>query len=76
MRSMFSWVLLAALLSAPAFAGDKDKPKVVTASKEEKVKEKVKKGGNKFVRFWTDDVGDTIYHGLKKGSNKIANAFD
>ncbi|MBI3830307.1 MAG: hypothetical protein HY291_12375 [Planctomycetes bacterium] len=35
-----------------------------------------KKGdGNWFTNFWTHDVGDTIYHGLKSGSRKVSNAF-
>jgi len=82
MRLMCGLILAAATVSAPAFANDKDKPKVVEAKKdadkdtEAKYKVKVKQGGNKFTRFWTDDVGNTIYKGLKKGSNKIANTFD
>ena len=73
-------LILAAVVCAPAFADDK--PKVVVVKKdadkdtEAKYKTTVKKSGNKFTRFWTDDVGNTIYRGLKKGSNKVANAFD
>jgi len=78
MRLMFGLVL-AALVSAPAFADDK--PKVVVVKKADKDTEAkynttVKKNGSKFTRFWTDDVGNTIYKGLKKGSSKIANTFD
>lgn len=82
MRLICGLVLAAAVVGAPAFAGDKDKPKVVEVKKdadkvtEAKYKVKVEKSGNKFTRFWTDDVGNTIYKGLKKGSNKIANTFD
>lgn len=80
---VFGAMVLAALtmtVCAPAFANDKEK-KVVVSSKEVRVEKKEvkveeKKRGNWFTRFWTDDVGNTIYRGLKKGSSKIANTFD
>jgi gas vesicle protein len=69
-------VFLAAV-STVAFADDTGKVAKEQAKRTVKKTEKeMKKAGNKFTRFWTDDVGKTIYRGLKKGSGKIANTFD
>lgn len=77
MRNFLAVAVVLAAFSTAAMADDKAKvAKEQVKRTAEKTEKGIKKGGNAFVRFWTDDVGKTIYRGLKKGSGKIADAFD
>jgi hypothetical protein len=80
MQKLFAGLLMASVCALSVHADDKAKTKDVEIKKEERIvikkDSRKKEYGSKFTRFWTKDVGETIFKGLKKGSSKIANTFD